>query len=149
MAINLPRLNFNVVMFDTATGKPTQQGQTVWNELCDQIEGAVTDIETVVTQLAVAVASITANTAAITNITNGTTKTSPDTTVAYTWTAQQTDDLAPIAPAYKVGLVTPIQVVGPQQPAIANLAGAATLPQAVTAINTLLAMLRVHGLIAP
>jgi hypothetical protein len=147
--INLPRLNAQTVMYGQ-DGKPTQQGQTIWNTLCDQIESNLADLQAQETALAAAVANITAAQTALAGIIAGTTKTSPDTTVAYTWTAQQTYSVEPVsATGYKVGAPTPIQVVGAQQPAIATLAGAATLPQAVTAINTILAMLRVHGLIAP
>lgn len=139
MSVTLPRLS---QLVDLGQGQPSAQFMTLWDQLCGTIESNLDAIATTDTSLALQIIQLQ-------GVINGTTPTVPDVTKPYEWTAQQTYDLAPIAPGYKVGLVTPIQVVGAQQPAIANLAGAATLPQAVTAINTILAMLRVHGLIAP
>lgn len=148
MTVQLPRLNQLVQLVDPATGKATVQGSNFWNQFAIAIETNIAELIAQEAALAAQETALAAQVASLNAVLAGTTAV-PLKSTANEWAAQQTDDLAPIAPAYKTGIATPIQVVGLQQPSIAALAGAATLPQTVTAYNTLLAALKVHGLIAP
>lgn len=153
MTVTLGRLSANVQLVDPATGLPTRQGASFWNNFATAIEQNISTLIAQETELANQAAALTAQAAAlaaqvavINNILAGSTSVALVTS-ANEWTAPQKFDVEPNSVSgYEVAT---IQVVGAQQPTIAALAGAATLAQVITAYNTLLASIKAHGLVAP